>query len=90
MYNIDTKYAYLYFSVFKVAYFGKAADTLDYFEAIGLPCAIHFNPADFLRTYTKSSILKQNMIGSYLKSLRIPEGYSDSTNRRTDNTMAKR
>ena len=90
MYNIDTNYAYPYFSIFKIAYFGKAADTLDYFEAIGLPCAIHFNPADFLRTQTKSSILKQSMIGSHLKSLRIPAGYPDSINRRTDNTMSKR
>jgi hypothetical protein len=66
-----TKYAYPYFSIFKVAYFGKAADTLDYFEAIGLPCAIHFNPADFLRTQTKSSILKQSMIGSHLNLLKL-------------------
>ena len=46
---IDTTCACPYFSIFKVAYFGKAAETLDYFEAIGLSCAIHFNPADFLR-----------------------------------------
>ncbi|XP_052074941.1 uncharacterized protein LOC127712505 [Mytilus californianus] len=32
----------------KVAYFGKASEALNYFERIGMPCAIHFNPADFL------------------------------------------
>jgi hypothetical protein len=24
---------------------------LDYFEGLGFPCAIHFNPADFLSKY---------------------------------------
>ncbi|XP_076106535.1 uncharacterized protein LOC143075118 isoform X2 [Mytilus galloprovincialis] len=32
----------------KVAYFGIASDALNYFERIGMTCAIHFNPADFL------------------------------------------
>ena len=35
----------------KVAYFGGAQSALDYFEKMGLPCAIHFNPADFLGKY---------------------------------------
>jgi hypothetical protein len=46
--NFDT---YIYASTFKVAYFGKAGDALDYLEGLGFPCAIHFNPADFLRKY---------------------------------------
>jgi hypothetical protein len=42
-----------------VAYFGKAGEALDYFEGLGFPCAIHFNPADFLGYPEKTIDLSQ-------------------------------
>ncbi|XP_064629348.1 uncharacterized protein LOC135488635 [Lineus longissimus] len=48
----------------KVAYFGKTSKIVDFFDNIGLRCAPHFNPADFIMDKVKSEDSIKDMITS--------------------------
>jgi len=38
-----------------VVYYGRGDKVVEYFSELGMQCAPHYNPADFISTYSKES-----------------------------------
>ena len=62
LYSDVLKYSSFYIDVYvfihKVAYYGRGDEVVDYFSALDIYCAPHYNPADFISKCTLYKIPK--------------------------------